>query len=219
MGSVAFCRREALPGAVRRPRGLQATTRVITLGTYPTSPAARRDFASGELRDYWAARYPVLFDKKDLALAHNQPKNHFFEWLAAIVIFESTGWLSLVEKYQFPKKHPHKYAIFAELVPETVRHLLVQSRFLGDRQGPDLFVYSPDQTDWYFCEVKGGSDRVRDSQSAVFAILERLSGRAVRLITFTDRHSTLPAAVDGAQPLAEALDDRRPLRLPRRAGG
>jgi hypothetical protein len=140
----------------------------------------------------------MLFDERDRVLATNQPKNHFFEWLAAAIIYESSGWLSLVEKYQFRGEHPSKYAIFAKLVPESVRHLLVESRVFGDRQGPDLFVYAPDRTDWYFCEVKGGSDMLRDSQSTLFATLERLSARPVRLITFTDRPVEAPLRVDGA---------------------
>jgi hypothetical protein len=165
---------------------------VIHFGRFPFDPAARAAFSAGQLRDFWFKSYPMLFDERDLMLATNQPKNHFFEWLAAVVVYETTGWLSLVEKYQFRGEHPAKYAIFAALVPEGVRHLLAESRYFGDRQGPDLFVYAPDKADWFFCEVKGGADKLRESQATLFATLQRLSGRPVRLITFTDRPALGP---------------------------
>ena len=33
---------------------------------------------------------------------------------------------------------------------------------------PDLFVYSTQTNNWFFCEVKGGADRIRRNQLAWF---------------------------------------------------
>ncbi len=168
---------------------------MILYGKFPFDPSTRARFASGELREEWFARYPQLFDENDLRLARNQPESHFFEWLAAIKIFHDTGWLSLVEKYVYTN-HPAKLELFTSLVPPEVPRLF-RSHYFGRRQPPDLFVYSPERSDWYFCEVKGGSDRLRKEQRIVFAMLERMTGRPVRIIHFVpDRPSS--AVQDGA---------------------
>jgi hypothetical protein len=156
---------------------------MLLLGEFPFDPNAREAFTCGELREDWFRRYPMLFEGQDRVLAEHQPKNHFFEWLGAIRIYEETGWLSLLEKYQF-RQHARKHELFTSLVPHNVSHLLTDSHFFGARQGPDLFVYAPDRTDWFFCEVKGGPDRLRETQSTLFATLERITGRPVRLIRF-----------------------------------
>ena len=158
---------------------------VIPYGEFRYKANEREAFRRGELAPLWAAAHPTLFDADDLRLARSQPSNHFFEWLAAIRIFQDTGFVSLIEKYQF-KRHERKYAVFTNLVPQPVVALFA-SRYLGSHQAPDLLCYARDMGDWFFCEVKGGTDRVRGSQSRDFAILERMSGRPVRLISFRER--------------------------------
>ena len=74
------------------------------------------------------------------------------------------------------------------MVPQDVLELV--SRNEGDRsdkfrgQGPDLFVYKPGKADWFFVEVKGPTDRIRDSQAELFKALEDASGRTVKLANF-----------------------------------
>jgi hypothetical protein len=46
---------------------------------------------------------------------------------------------------------------------------------------PDLLVYKPDLSDFYFCEVKGPRDRVRSVQAGFFRKLEERLGRPVHL--------------------------------------
>ena len=60
------------------------------------SPADREAFRDGSLAPAWAARYPQLFDAADLRMTVTQPRYHFYEWLAAVSIFEETGYLSNV---------------------------------------------------------------------------------------------------------------------------
>jgi len=43
-------------------------------------------------------------------------------------------------------------------------------------------VYKPDFSDWFFCEVKGGKDRLREEQKNRFEILSALSGKPIYLI-------------------------------------
>ena len=152
-------------------------------------PVQREAFRKGELAPTWATAYPALFDQDDLRLSKSQPTYHYFEWLAAIRIFEDTGYLSLLEKFQF-RRHRRKNAIFVGLVPHAVV-AIYEDRALGSRQTPDLLCYAPDLTDWYFCEVKADTDHVRATQSTDFTLLERMTGRPVRIIHFigTDRPS------------------------------
>ena len=52
----------------------------------------------------------------------------------------------------------------------------------GSIQGPDLLMYAPDMSDWFFCEVKGPGDRLRSQQMSKFEALTTASGKPVRLL-------------------------------------
>jgi hypothetical protein len=147
---------------------------------FPCSRALRESFRQGTLALEWAARYPHLFDEQDVKLAQNQRDAHFYEWLAAILLFEATGYCSLVEKYD-SRSHIKKIEVFARLVPSTVREYICEEINGG---APDLFVYDPMGSDWFFCEVKGPTDTVRPGQAACWHRLSELSGREVRLLRF-----------------------------------
>ena len=54
-------------------------------------------------------------------------------------------------------------------------------------QAPDLLVYAPDYSDWFFCEVKGGSDHLRQAQKDHFIVLSELSGKPIYLVKFKVR--------------------------------
>ena len=145
-------------------------------------PSQRALFAAGPLRERWAERYPDLFDARDLEGARNQPGYHFYEWLAAVSLFESTGWLSLVEKYQFA--HERKRAVLDRLgAQRLVDFFAEQHEAFGRLQAPDLLLYDPDGTDFVFCEVKGPRDRLRPEQARYFAALEAAAGRPVYAVT------------------------------------
>jgi hypothetical protein len=45
-------------------------------------------------------------------------------------------------------------------------------------------MYAEDLSDWFFCEVKGPSDRLRDEQVRKFARLAEMTSKPVRLIEF-----------------------------------
>ena len=123
----------------------------------------------------------MLFDERDVEICRNQPDYHFFEWLGAVVLFEATGYLSLIEKYE-TKSHPRKLDAFrASVSPDVFDHVL------NNRTGvPDLFSYKPDYSDWFFCEIKGGRDTLRDHQAARFRELASISGRQVAVLYFNE---------------------------------
>ena len=147
------------------------------IGSFQFDSVQRDKFKSGELPKFWAKQYPQIFDELDLELAINQPNYHFLEWLAAILLFNSTGYFSLLEQYEF-KRHERKQKLFKEIVTLDVLDVINSTSI----QCPDLFVYSPDRSDWYFCEVKGPGDRLRPVQKDYFEKLSVASGKAIRIV-------------------------------------
>jgi hypothetical protein len=129
--------------------------------------------AHGQLSGQWYAQYPGLFDKQDLRMARTQWNNHFYEWFAAIHLFQRYGACSMVEKYDQAKSHVQKYERYARIVPEdqllklkaiTEEQILEEDGKHHGVQLPDLFVPSRDETSFHFAEVKGGSDKLRPRQ-------------------------------------------------------
>lgn len=131
----------------------------------------------------WHEKYSMLFDEDDLRIVKNQPYRHFYEWLAAIHIFEKTEYISLVEKYEY-KAHKKKQTTFQNSVPTKLMELLNDKKRFGNVQCPDLFVYKPDSTNWFFCEVKGLNDRIRKEQRLFFQLIESITKKPIRNIQF-----------------------------------
>jgi hypothetical protein len=167
------------------------------LAIFEYHPAQWARFKSGELWAKWARAYPDIFDPQDVEIARNQagpPNNyHWHEWLAAVLIYHAFGYLSLVEQYEF-KIQKRKRAILRELLANAAFSLVTDhvERF-GRVQGPDLFVYSPDRSDWFFCEVKGPRDRLREVQIRYFEALVAATGKDIRVVRFKGPKATRPA--------------------------
>lgn len=140
------------------------------------NPKQRDRFVDGKLGEHWAERYPELFDEDDLRLYHSQCQDgyHFFEWLGAILIYEATGYLSLIEKYGCGA-HPKKGPVFEALTPAVIQDM--------DGAGwPDLFCYAEDRSDWYFCETKGATDKLRPIQIQTFPKLCEITGKRISVL-------------------------------------
>lgn len=124
-------------------------------------PAGLREYwlRSNRLARIWRTTYPQIFDDDDLRLATRQPHYHFVEWIAAIHLFTATNLYSLMGKYAF-KNHARKRRIALGLMGKRKLDLL------RDLQGqpPDLFVYRPATSEFWFVEVKGPHDRARAVQ-------------------------------------------------------
>lgn len=123
--------------------------------------AQRQRFRDGDLARDWHHRYPELFDEADervLRTVH-QRRYNFLEWLAAVLLFEATGYRSLVAKYT-AKSHPNKRLVLGRCLPPPLLEWVLRY----EPGQPDLFCYSHDFGSWFFCEVKGPGDRIRDNQ-------------------------------------------------------
>jgi hypothetical protein len=151
------------------------------LATIEADESLRKRFQTKELSKEWREKYPELFDDDDLRLALTQPENHFYEWLAAIHLYKENGYYSLLEKYQY-KNHKHKQSIVQKLDFKDLRRVMDYQRMKNQVQLPDLLVYKPDFSDWFFCEVKGGTDRLRPEQEEQFEIFSALSKKPIYMI-------------------------------------
>jgi hypothetical protein len=159
-------------------------TALKIIGNFVVNPKQRARFIAGDLWQEWSLKYPDLFDEDDVRIAHGQARHkfHFYEWLAAIFIYHSTGYLSLIELYQC-KNHKRKQTVLEEINCPLLNKLIAGQHPVRV-QWPDLLVYSPDFTDWFFCEVKGGTDRLKDAQERAFQTLAELTNKPVCLIKF-----------------------------------
>ena len=124
-------------------------------------PAGLRDYwlRSDRLAQIWRNSYPQIFDDDDLRLAVGRPQYHFVEWFAAIHLFTTANLHSLMSKYAF-KNHARKRRIALSLMGQR------RLDSLRDLQGqpPDLLVYRPATSAFWFVEVKGPHDRNRAVQ-------------------------------------------------------
>ena len=142
---------------------------------------AIRDLWPDPLARQWLQQYPDVFDADDLRLTVNQPRNHFCEWFAAIHLFHREGAHSLVEKYVY-QNHPAKVARLAALLSERERKTLDAIREARAVQPPDLFVFVPKTTRYWFAEVKGPGDRLSPKQIRSHDAITRELGVPVEII-------------------------------------
>ncbi len=141
------------------------------------SASDREYFRDGTLWKQWAQEYPSAFDVADLRLiAACAPRGRLFcEWFVAVHYIRQ-GYRILGE-YQFAKAHRPKSVVFRRVASPPVVDLLMKRRAFGSRQGPDLSVYSNDERDWFFAEVKGPGDTLSPGQIELFKESERRSRR------------------------------------------
>lgn len=167
---------------------------------FPFDPRDRGVFTAAEspLIAKWAEKYPFLFDELDIRTARNQapvPKGgyHFFEWLAAILLYEATGMYSLVEGYQ-GVKHKQKQEVLAKLLTDSQRRLVLNSDRTFKAQAPDLLVYEPTFSSYFFCEVKGPRDSLRRKAEEFFRAIGEACGKPVVIARFVplDRLRSVP---------------------------
>lgn len=155
------------------------------------SERQRARFRNGELSNEWYKQYPQIFDEDDLRITITQTRGHFFEWLSAIIIYQSTGYLSLVEKYQFKtstrKSDILKMFVSSGKITRELCDLMINGKKygFGNSQCPDLFVYLPDGSDWYFCEAKG-ADVITSSQMKYFEKLSEVSRKKIQMMKFRE---------------------------------
>lgn len=142
---------------------------------------ALRDRWPVPLAEEWRASYPGLFDDDDLRLVRKQPQNHFCEWLAAVFLSHRDGVYCLVEKYAY-QNHARKVKLLNELLSSQEREFLRTLVKMAGVQPPDLFLFRPDHSAYWFAEVKGPGDRLTDRQRASHQQITVRLGVPVELI-------------------------------------
>jgi hypothetical protein len=76
------------------------------------------------------------------------------------------------------ESHKLKRPKLKTIVPSDVYDFIVD-----DWAGmPDLIVYAPDTSDYFFCEVKGPRDRIQGRQLPCAKRLSKMSGKPVALL-------------------------------------
>ena len=140
-------------------------------------------FKSGELYEEWFRVFPELFDEDDIRVARTQAKLglHYFEWLSALTVYQSLGYLSLIESYEF-KVQKRKQKIINDFLPPEVLEIVQLPYDQRKAQCPDLLCFKPDYTDWFFCEVKGPTDKLRDEQREYFSLISSVSKKPMQVI-------------------------------------
>jgi len=151
--------------------------------TYPKETRLKFESESGELAGAWAKEFDFLFDEEDLRVATGiegqKQQMHFSEWFTAIKMFEATGYYSLNENYDYAG-HTAKQAILKKLVsPEALSLMVKHVSEKGNLNCPDLLMYKPDFSDWYFCDVKGPGDNVRPEQAHYWQELLEVTGKRI----------------------------------------
>jgi len=162
------------------------------VGCFELSRAQRDKWRRLELQRMWAEKYPGLFDQEDLRLAISQsPLGYLLvEWLRAIFFHHLTGYHALVEKYQFGN-HQRKRAILKELGGDDLLSLLkARQPGFGAGQAPDLLMFAPDRSAFFFGEIKGATEKFTPSQKRYFQFLEQ-SGHEIRVLRFRRSHGKL----------------------------
>ena len=156
-----------------------------TDSTFITNDTHREQFQSGYLVEEWSSLYPMLFDSDDKRIALNQRHlgYHYYEWLAAILIYHTTGYLSLIEAYAY-KSHTRKRQVLETLIAGEALDFIASRGIQSVIQCPDLLVYAPNKIEWFFCEVKGPRDKLREKQVSFFKELAQISGKEIKVVHF-----------------------------------
>jgi len=149
------------------------------------SRAERERFKAGHLVRQWAEQYPFLFGPEDLETAsvpQAKGAGPFFEWAAAVRLYETRGYHSLLKDYASPLS-PRKQELARTLCGEESAGFMEAAA--AKSQFPDLLVFTPDHSEWFFCEVKGPGDIVRKSEETFFPTLAGKTGAGIFLVTLS----------------------------------
>ena len=157
----------------------------ITYATFITNDKQREYFSKGNLVEDWSRMYPMLFDAQDRQIALNQRHlgYHYHEWFAAILLYHTRGLLSLVETYAY-KSHKRQRKILETLITGETLDFISSRGISSVTQCPDLLAYTPDRSEWFFCEVKGPRDKLHKTQIDFFQELEHVSGKRINVVNF-----------------------------------
>jgi hypothetical protein len=166
----------------------------------------------GDLAEQWEAKFkeelPLFFDTAGAWFVEHQGREPLgyglYETLAGIVLYQSTGYLPLSSSYDF------RFSVSAKQITEGRRVAadeeeklrIVETLFSekeldvirdhseGLTQPPDLLMYAPGCSDWFFCEAKGPTDRLSEGQVRKFTQIAEATRKPVRVFGFEELSST-----------------------------
>ena len=104
------------------------------------------------------------------------------EWSKDLLLSSAKLVASSARRYGVPLDRQH--IIAHDDVPGGVSLDILDLIHNNSTQCPDLLTYSPDMSDWFFCEVKGLGDRLSPAQKEYFEELSKLSDKSIRIIKF-----------------------------------
>ena len=154
------------------------------LGSFIITKRQQELYKAGTVWNDWLIQYPELFDEKDRQLFRNQAHfgYGFVESLSIIFLHNATGYIPIFGSYGWGTQE-YKNNLVKELVSEETWGLIMSQK-KHRSQPPDLFAYAPDKTNYFFCEVKGPGDRLRETQIQYFQLLQEVSGKPVYTIKY-----------------------------------
>jgi hypothetical protein len=145
----------------------------------------RERFKAGHLVRQWSEQYPFLFGPEDVEAAlvpQAKGPGCFFEWASAVRLYEARGYYSLIRDYASPLQR-RKQELVTTLCGEDSAGFMAEAG--AKAQFPDLLVYTPDHSEWFFCDVKGPGDTVRKSEETFFPKLAATTGAGIFLVTLS----------------------------------
>ena len=169
--------------------------KIVQIGTVPYAPETKGLWEQSRLQPVWYSQYAgTLFTEGDMRIVSpgHQPRLHFGEWLAAIAFYNTFEWISLQEDYYW-QSDPEKTDLLPQILPGPVCDYCLDWHVNGkDAQLPDLLVYAPDYSGWFFCEVKV-EDSLSEKQAKVFSQLCDIARKPVALLRCKEVEGPLPA--------------------------
>ena len=158
-------------------------TEISKIQTFEVSEKRLTQWKSGQLVRDWAAQFPKLFDELDVSHAVSVcgKGKLFWEWLAAVLLHQTTGYFSLVTKYE-TTSHKRKRRVLERLFDQDLCYYLTRrpSRALA----PDLLMYAAVHSDCFFCEVKGPGDQSQLEEMRRFTEVAVKTGKSIEMIQF-----------------------------------
>jgi hypothetical protein len=154
------------------------------IGEFVITARQKQSFKSGKLWHQWVEQYPFLFDEIDRGYFENQSKYGYglVEALAAIFLYNATGYSSIAGSYCYKNQSAKRQIVQGLVSPET--WILINQPQRYNSQPPDLLAYIPGSKDYFFCEVKGPGDKIRETQELYFEEIMKVSGKPVFLMVF-----------------------------------
>src|ERR1043166_3988202 len=190
----SFDRAQRVPTSGDLHAQRQDHSSLLDIGPVQIDWTIKEPWRFGRLGHRWRTLYPYLFDvvpEWDRALFTNQivpDGTHFPEWLGALELHSITGFHGLNQKYQCKRHKIKRQKLEWLCLPDGLRDLL--NKRDNGAMFPDLLMYHPqDPAKWFFCEVKGPRDSLKQNQRRLFEQIATTALKPVYLLWIREQHT------------------------------